>query len=186
MLKNAKRNLRALALAALCVCPLGLGGCEAGLSGPSDSSAVQSGPEGPEGAVRFDRSLDGYGPRKTEYDFYFTYKMVHPWWDAVALGMEDAARQYEEMGVSVNYEYLAPVSVSAQDQLRRLREAAGRGFDVIGVDVADVGTVTPSINALLDEGHKVMTFSSSDASKENGCGASPTWATPTTTRTGPT
>ena len=72
MLKNAKRNLRALALAALCVCPLGLGGCEAGLSGPSDSSAVQSGPEGPEGAVRFDRSLDGYGPRKTEYDFYFT------------------------------------------------------------------------------------------------------------------
>jgi len=169
MLKNAKRNLRALALAALCVCPLGLGGCEAGLSGPSDSSAVQSGPEGPEGAVRFDRSLDGYGPRKTEYDFYFTYKMVHPWWDAVALGMEDAARQYEEMGVSVNYEYLAPVSVSAQDQPRRLREAAGRGFDVIGVDVADVGTVTPAINALLDEGHKVMTFSSSDASKENGC-----------------
>ena len=93
MLKNAKRNLRALALAALCACSLGLGGCEAGLSGPSDSPAVQSGPDGPEGAVRFDRSLDGYGPRKTEYDFYFTYKMVHPWWDAVALGMEDAARR---------------------------------------------------------------------------------------------
>lgn len=169
MLIKTKQNLRTLTLAALCACSLALGGCEAVQPDPSNPPAVQSEGSGPADAVRFDRTLDEYGPRKKEYNFYFTYKMVHPWWDAVALGMEDAARQYEEMGVVINYEYLAPASVSARDQLRRLREAAGRGFDVIGVDVADVGTVTPAINALIDQGHKVMTFSSSDAPQENGC-----------------
>ena len=95
--------------------------------------------------------------------------MVHPWWDAVALGIEDAAEQYEDAGVTINYEYLAPESVSAQDQILRLEEAAGRNFDVIGVDVADVHVVTPVINRLIEEGQKVMTFSSSDADREDGC-----------------
>lgn len=34
--------------------------------------------------------LDSYKLNKTDYNFYFTYKIVHSWWDAVALGMEDA------------------------------------------------------------------------------------------------
>lgn len=84
--------------------------------------------------VNLDHELDGYQPLKKSYNFYLTYKTVHPWWDAVALGIEDAAAQYEDMGVVIEYEYLAPDKASAQDQIRRLNEAAGRGFDVIGVD----------------------------------------------------
>ncbi len=41
-------------------------------------------------AVDFDHELNEYKPKKDNYNFYFTYKIVHPWWDAVALGMEDA------------------------------------------------------------------------------------------------
>ncbi len=119
--------------------------------------------------VNLDHELDGYQPLKKSYNFYLTYKTVHPWWDAVALGIEDAAAQYEDMGVVIEYEYLAPDKASAQDQIRRLNEAAGRGFDVIGVDVADVERITPVINQLMEEGQKVMTFSSSDAPKEAGC-----------------
>ncbi len=119
--------------------------------------------------VDFDHVLDGYEPAKKEYNFYFTYKTVHPWWDAVWLGMEDAVKQYEQRGVAINYEYLAPNGASAKDQTRRLADAAAREFDVIGVDVADVDVVTPVINELAANGHKVMTFSSSDASKEDGC-----------------
>lgn len=122
-----------------------------------------------EDVVDFNLALDGYQPLRETYNFYFTYKMVHPWWDAVALGMEDAAKQYEEMGIIIDYEYLAPNGTSAQDQIERLREASQREFDVIGVDVADVNTVAPVINELMEEGHKVMTFSSSDAPKEDGC-----------------
>ena len=162
------RGARALAaLAAACL--LGLSGCEAGETPPAPSpDAAVSEPGGAQvEAVEFNHQLDEYRPRKKRYNFYFTYKTVHAWWDAVALGMEDAARQYEEQGVIVEYEYLAPAAASAEDQVRRLEEAAGRDFDVIGVDVADVEAVTPVIDGLIDQGHRVMTFSSSDASE--GC-----------------
>ncbi len=121
------------------------------------------------GVVNFDRELDGYQPLKKNYNFYFTYKQIHPWWDAVALGIEDAAKAYEKLGIVIDYEYLAPDEASAQDQVRRLSEASLRGFDVIGVDVADAGIVTPAVNELMEKGQKIMTFSSSDAGREDGC-----------------
>ena len=113
--------------------------------------------------------LDDYTPKKTEYNFYFTYKLVHAWWDAVGLGLEEAQAQYAEKGITINYEYVAPVTPDAIDQVNRLESAAGRNFDVIGVDVNDIKIVTPTINNLIDQGIKIMTFSSSDATKEDGC-----------------
>lgn len=160
----------------VCVCSAGLSGCgghSEGSAPPAENDAPplprQSAGADAAAAVEFDHKLDGYQPLKKEYNFYFTYKMVHPWWDAVALGIEDAARQYEELGIIICYEYLAPDAASAQDQVQRLSDAAPRGFDVIGVDVADVDVVTPAINQLIEDGQKVMTFSSSDAGKEDGC-----------------
>ncbi len=118
-------------------------------------------------AVDFDHELDGYEPKKDHYDFYFTYKTVHHWWDAVALGMEDAQRQYREKGITITYEYMAPDVASAEDQKKRLSEAEKRGFDVIGVDVADADIISPILDDMVDSGYKVMTFSSSDANE--GC-----------------
>ena len=115
-------------------------------------------------AVNFERSLDSYIPLKNHYNFYFTYKIVHPWWDAVALGIEEAQRQLLERGVTVTYEYMAPEVTSAQDQEMRLREAAASGdYDVIGADVADEALISPVLDELAEKGNKVMTFSSSDA-----------------------
>ncbi len=158
------------------VCSLGLAGCgskkaELPSSGEESVSgeAVSGQDRGMAGAVDFDHKLDEYQPQKKKYNFFFTYKMIHPWWDAVALGIEEAAAQYEEKGIIIEYEYLAPNEVSAQDQIRRLSGAAKRGFDVIGVDVADTARLTPEINRLIENGQKVMTFSSSDAGREDGC-----------------
>ena len=117
-----------------------------------------------------EKELDAYNPQKREYNFYFTYKIVHAWWDAVALGMEDAVRQYEEKGIHITYDYRAPEAMSAYDQVKRIKKAAAlKEYDVIGVDVADIDIVTPVINEIIADGHKVMTFSSSDSGKENGC-----------------
>ena len=114
-------------------------------------------------AVDFEHELDDYAPKKSNYNFYLTYKIVHPWWDAVALGMEDAQRQLLEKGVTVTYEYLAPTEASAEDQKQRLQKAAEGPYDVIAVDVADEAAITPVINDLVASGKRVMTFSSSDA-----------------------
>lgn len=114
--------------------------------------------------------LDSYKPQKTEYNLYYTYKIVHSWWDAVALGMEDAVRQFETKGIFITYDYRAPEEMSANDQIKRIKKAAAlKEYDVIGVDVADVNIVTPVINEIIEQGNKVMTFSSSDSGKENGC-----------------
>ena len=118
-------------------------------------------------AVNFDHELDSYVPKKNNYNFYFTYKTVHPWWDAVALGMEDAQRQFLDKGVKVTYEYMAPEGASATDQTKRLKDAAAKGYDLIGVDVADEDVISPLLDELVDSGSKIMTFSSSDAAE--GC-----------------
>lgn len=113
--------------------------------------------------------LGDYQPKKTEYNFYLTYKLIHAWWDSIDIGLKEAQAQYAKRGITINYEFTAPVTPDAADQVNRIETAAGRGFDVIGVDVADIKIVTPAINNLIDNGVKVMTFSSSDATKDDGC-----------------
>ena len=135
-----------------------LSGASAGAESSQDTGA----------AVRFDLSLDSYVPHKDHYNFYFTYKTVHAWWDAVAMGMEDAQRQYLDRGVTITYEYLAPAAASAEDQKQRLLTAAQGEYDVIGVDVADEAVISPVLDELVRSGVRVMTFSSSDAAP--GCG----------------
>lgn len=141
------------------------------ISGNPDPAAEEQMPSGSAEAVRsaveFDHELDSYEPLKDHYNFYFTYKTVHPWWDAVALGMEEAQRQYLERGITITYEYMAPEGASAEDQTRRLMTAKQKDYDVIGVDVADEDIISPVIDELVDSGAKVMTFSSSDAAE--GC-----------------
>jgi ribose transport system substrate-binding protein len=132
-------------------------GSQADLSGGSPANAPEARPDGeaspsaPDDSVRsavnFDHELDSYVPLKDRYNFYFTYKAVHSWWDAVALGMEEAQRQYLEKGVTITYEYMAPNVASARDQTQRLLTAAEKDYDVIGVDVADEAVISP----VLDE-----------------------------------
>ena len=134
------------------------------LSAASDTAATGSSVRS---AVDFEHELDAYEPRKERYNFYFTYKTVHPWWDAVALGMEEAQRQYLDRGVTITYEYMAPEGASAEDQAKRLLAAQQTGYDVIGVDVADETVISAVLDEMVDAGTKVMTFSSSDAAE--GC-----------------
>ncbi len=123
-----------------------------------------------ESAITFEKNLDDYMPKKKVYNFYLTYKIVHAWWDAVAMGIEDAADQFEHKGVIINYEYLAPDAVDADDQIKRIRDAAATGrYDVIGVDVADSAKVAPVIDEVMAKGQKVITFSSSDTAQKENC-----------------
>ena len=179
--KNRMRLLLAVLMTALiftvCSGYLPAACAEAGLSGESPSNAPEARSDGGatlstsddsvRSAVHFDHELDSYAPLKDRYNFYFTYKAVHPWWDAVALGMEEAQRQYLEKGIVITYEYMAPNAASAEDQTQRLLTAAKKGYDVIGVDVADETVISPVLDELVDSGNKIMTFSSSDAAE--GC-----------------
>lgn len=135
--------------------------------GANGETAISKSAESVRSAVDFEHELDSYKPLKDHYSFYFTYKTVHPWWDAVALGMEEAQRQFLDKGVTITYEYMAPDGASADDQTEKLHTAEKKGYDVIGVDVADEAIISPVLDEMVESGTKVMTFSSSDAAE--GC-----------------
>ncbi len=88
----AVRVLLGAALGAtLCVVPQRDGAAFAGdVSVSANASTDASSAHLADTAVDFEHDLDDYTPKRNSYNFYFTYKLVHPWWDAVALGMEDA------------------------------------------------------------------------------------------------
>jgi len=115
--------------------------------------------------VDFERELDDYAPMNKKYNFYFTYKTVHPWWDAVALGMEAAQKDFLDKGIVVTYEYMAPDTASAEVQKKMLQNLEKGKYDVIGVDVADEDIISPVMDDMIDNGYKVMTFSSSDSAE---------------------
>ena len=160
----------AISVFALCSCSVASVGTnssnEVMTDSQEESSAAQANTSA-HSAVDFDHELEAYTPQKDSYNFYFTYKIVHPWWDAVALGMEDAQRKFLDKGITITYEYMAPEAASAMDQENRLLEAEKGGYDVIGVDVADAEIISPVLDKMIDSGYKVMTFSSSDA--HEGC-----------------
>lgn len=135
--------------------------------GVNGETAISKSAESVRSAVDFEHELDSYKPLKDHYSFYFTYKTVHPWWDAVALGMEEAQRQFLDKGVTITYEYMAPDGASADDQTEKLHTAEKKDYDVIGVDVADEAIISPVLDEMVESGTKVMTFSSSDAAE--GC-----------------
>ena len=155
------------AVLCLTACTASGGGTGADEPGTAVETPGEPAAAAADSAVDFDHELDDYEPLKDSYNFYFTYKTVHPWWDAVALGMEDAQRQFLDKGISITYEYMAPAAASAADQKQRLQIAEKKAYDVIGVDVADENIISPVLDGMVADGVKVMTFSSSDA--REGC-----------------
>ena len=168
---DAKRSCLAalsVAAAAFVVCPAvfptagSVGNMIADASGKDSEDGTLSNVQREkdvQGAVNFELVLDSYQPKKDHYNFYFTYKIVHPWWDAVALGME-VSQKGNNRHLRI---YGAPNAASAADQTERLLSAQQGGYDVIGVDVADESIISPMIDEMVESGYKVMTFSSSDA-----------------------
>ncbi|MBO4903338.1 MAG: hypothetical protein J5518_11145 [Lachnospiraceae bacterium] len=91
--------------------------------------------------MNFEHELDSYQPKKDHYNFYSTYKTVCPWWDAVALGMEEAQRQYLDRGITVTYEYMAPAQAFAEDQyLSDVFERADRMMYERKKELKELGT----------------------------------------------
>ena len=110
----------------------------------------------------FDRTLDDYVPQKDSYKIYFNYKNIHVWYDAIELGVQKAVDEYAERGVQIEYEWIAPADPDAADQVNRIEEAVGRGFDVPCVEPANLDLVAQSITNIVADGTKVMCFGASD------------------------
>jgi ribose transport system substrate-binding protein len=112
--------------------------------------------------------LDGYKTKKTSYYFAFNYKLIHPWYDTIKVGADAAVADFAKRGIKIKFDWEAPATPDAIDQVNRIENAVSRHPDVIGVDVTQIKTVVPSINKVVAGGIPVMTFSGDDATKEQG------------------
>ena len=96
-----KRKFISVLLCAAMIAGLAVGCASSGGSGEGEKEEKK---ESTEGAIELKEEngselvLGDYAPEKKEYNFYFTYKLVHAWWDAVGLGLEEAQKQYAEIG----------------------------------------------------------------------------------------
>ena len=103
-----------------------------------------------------------YVPQRETYKIYCTYKNIHSWYDAIEAGVKAAVSDFEAKGVTVDYEWYAPIEPDAVDQVNSIETAVGQGWDLIAVDVNQPETTIPAINAAVEAGIPVATFASSD------------------------
>ncbi|HHU53852.1 MAG TPA: substrate-binding domain-containing protein [Clostridiaceae bacterium] len=108
-------------------------------------------------------SVGDYEPKKDEYYFAYTYKLIHPWYDAIKVGIDAAVAQYADKGVKITYDYTAPVTADAVEQINMIESAAAKNPDVVAIDVNQVDLTVPIISELTANGVKVLTFSGGDA-----------------------
>jgi len=108
-------------------------------------------------------SVGDYEPAKDEYYFAYTYKLIHPWYDAIKVGIDAAVDEYAKQGITIKYDYTAPVTADAVEQINMIESAAAKNPDVIGIDVNQVDLTVPIISELTARDVKVLTFSGGDA-----------------------
>ena len=167
-----KRKLVSLLLVAAMV--LAMAGCSSGSDGSSsdggdaqqEEEAKTEGADATEVAnakALADQSFDtSYEPKKDTYKIYCTYKLVHAWYDAIEVGVKAAVEDLKSKGVTIDYEWYAPVEPDAVDQVNSIETAVGQGYDLIAVDVNQVETTEPAVNDAVKAGVKVALFASSD------------------------
>lgn len=157
-----KKRLVSLLLIAVMV--LGMVGCGSKEESTDDAATEEAAEtEVANAKALADQSFDtSYEPEKDTYKIYCTYKLVHAWYDAIEVGVKAAVEDFASKGVTIDYEWYAPVEADAVDQVNSIETAVGQGYDMILVDVNQVETTRPAINDAVAAGVKVGLFASSD------------------------
>ena len=154
-----KKIVSLLLVAAMVLAMVGCGSKDAESGDSKDSKETEVANAKALADQDFDTS---YEPKKDEYKIYCTYKLVHAWYDAIEVGVKAAVEDMKAKGVTIDYEWYAPVEPDAVDQVNSIETAVGQGYDLIAVDVNQVETTEPAVNDAVKSGVKVALFASSD------------------------
>ena len=128
-------------------------------SGEKDSSTGDN--EVTDGDYTFNPT-DGANPDKTEYNFVYIPKLVHPYFDAIHDGMLAAIEDYAEKGVTITLDWDAPAEADALVQIQKIEAAAAKQPDAIGVAMQDPTTVNPILAEVQASGIPVVTSDEGD------------------------
>ena len=113
-----------------------------------------------------------YKPKKTEYNFVFIPKLVHPWYETVKVGIEEAIEEFAKKGITINYSWDATSTADVLAQTQKLESAAAKNPDGISIAIIDASVTTAIIDDLVANGIKVSTFDTDapDSDRLSYCG----------------
>ena len=101
------------------------------------------------------------GRAQARYRFVIVPKVVHPWFDLVHEGANDAAVYLEQTaGMKVNIEYRAPQQASVVEQNQILKSLITTQPDGIAIDLLDPDANRPVLQEVKDGGIEVVVFDS--------------------------
>lgn len=103
-------------------------------------------------------TADPNKPAKTEYNFVFIPKLVHPWYETVKAGIEQAVKEYAAQGITVKYTWDATATADVLAQTQKLEAAASKKPDAISIAVLDASVNGPVIDQLIADKINVCTF----------------------------
>jgi ribose transport system substrate-binding protein len=115
------------------------------------------------GSFVVDQSMvDTYKETQAEpkSDFYFVYvpKLVHPWYEDVKKGMEQAIAELAQQGINIKYEWDAPPEGDVVQWTQRLEAAIAKKPDVLAVSCLDADAGKPLIEEAVAQGIPVVGF----------------------------
>jgi ribose transport system substrate-binding protein len=92
--------------------------------------------------------------------FYFVYvpKLIHPWYDDVKKGAEQAIAELKMLGIDVKYDWDAPSDADVVMQTQRLEAAIAKNPDLLFVSCLDVAANKPLIEDAVSKGIAVVSF----------------------------
>jgi ribose transport system substrate-binding protein len=96
-----------------------------------------------------------------DYRFVIVPKVVHPWFDLVHDGANDAAAYLKKTaGANVKVDYLAPQQANVVEQNQILEQAIATHPDGIAIDFLDAAANKPIVEEAQKAGIKVVAFDS--------------------------
>jgi len=123
-----------------------------------ESAATTAASAAPAGGYVMDPATVGSDPAKDEYYFVYIPKLIAPFYDPFIEGVTQAAEEYAQQGVTIEFDWDAPTASEATLQVTMLENAAAKKPDCIGLCVADSMVMDPIIKDVQNAGVPVVTF----------------------------
>jgi ribose transport system substrate-binding protein len=95
---------------------------------------------------------------KDSYYFAYVPKLVHPWYDAVQNGANDAIDEFAKAGIEVTYDWDAPADADVVLHTQRLEGAIAKEPDVLFVSCLDAAADKPLIEDAVGRGIPTFAF----------------------------
>ncbi len=103
---------------------------------------------------------------KESYEFVFIPKCVHPWYETVRKGAEQAAAEFAERGIEINVKFNAAAECKVTQFVEKIESTIASKPDGIAIACLDEQAAISVINEGIEFGVPIMTFDT-DAPNSN-------------------